>query len=108
MTSTEKETLKAYGKELWTDFFPTPEELGVSKHGQAWQFNIPSDGNLQVFNQKSQDYIQQAVTQAILGKPADFDAAWDTILAKLDEIGVEEANAEMTKLTQEKIRFWGN
>ncbi|ADZ82744.1 ABC transporter substrate-binding protein [Cellulosilyticum lentocellum] len=108
MTATEKETLKAYGKELWTDFFPTPEELGVSKHGQAWQFNIPSDGNLQVFNQKSQDYIQQAVTQAILGKPADFDAAWDTILAKLDEIGVEEANAEMTKLTQEKIRFWGN
>ena len=44
----------------------------------------------------------------ILGKPADFDAAWDTILAKLDEIGVQDANAEMTKLTQEKIRFWGN
>ena len=48
------------------------------------------------------------MTQAILGKPADFDAAWDTILAKLDEIGVQDANAEMTKLTQEKIRFWGN
>lgn len=106
MTETEKETLKAYGKELWIDFFPTPEELGVSKHGQAWQFNIPTDGDLAIFNQKSEDYIKQAATQAIIGSPDDFDSAWDEILSKLTEMGVEDANAAMTKMTQDKIKFW--
>ena len=106
MTETEKETLKAYGKELWIDFFPTPEELGVSKHGQAWQFNVSADSELGIFNQKSEDYIKQAATQAILGSPENFDTAWDEMLAKFEEMGVENANEEMTKLTQEKIRFW--
>lgn len=108
MTATEKKTLKAYGKELWTDFFPNPKDLGVSKHGQAWQFNIPSDSELAVFNQKAQEYIQPAITQAILGKTTDFDVAWEAILLKLDEMGVEKANEEMTRLTREKVRFWGS
>jgi len=107
MTETEKETLAAYGKELWIDFFPTPEELGVSKHGQAWQFNVPADSELGIFNQKSEDYVKQAATQAILGSPENFDTAWDEMLAKFKEMGVESANEEMTRLTQEKIRFWG-
>lgn len=106
MNAAEKETLAAYGKTLWTEFFPSREELGISKHGQAWQYNIPSDSDLAIFNQKSQDYIQQAITQAILGSPDAFDASWDTMLKKLDEMGVKEANAEMTRLTQEKIKFW--
>ena len=108
MTETEKETLAAYGKELWVDFFPTPEELGVSKHGQAWQFNVPSDSELAIFNQKSEEYVKQAATQAILGSPENFDTAWDEMLAKFEEMGVEDANAEMTRLTQEKIRFWAS
>lgn len=106
MNDAEKETLKAYGKELWIDFFPGPEELGVSKHGQAWQYNIASDSDLAIFNQKSQDFVTQAATQAILGNPDDFDSAWDDILKKLEEMGVKEANAEMTRLTNEKINFW--
>lgn len=108
MTATDKETLAAYGKELWIDFFPTPEELGKSKHGQAWQFNIGADSELAIFNQKSEDYVKQAATQAILGNPDNFDAAWDEMLAKFTDMGVESANNEMTKLTQEKIRFWAN
>lgn len=107
-TETEKETLKAYGKELWVDFFPARDSLPVSKHGQAWQFSIPSDSDLAIFNKKSEDYIKQAVTQAILGKPEDFDAAWDTIMAKLDEMGVAEANAQMTQYTKDTIAFWNN
>lgn len=104
----EKETLAAYGKELWTDFFKGPDELPVSQHGQAWQYNVASDSDLAIFNQKSEDYIKQAATQAILGSPEDFDASWDAILAHLEEIGVEQANADMTELTKAKIAFWNN
>lgn len=108
MTDTERETLKAYGKELWTDFFPTPEELGVSKHGQAWQFNIATDSDLALFNQKSEDYVKQEATQIILGKPEAFDASWDAMLEKFKDMGVEDANAEMSRLTQAKISFWAS
>lgn len=37
----EKETLAAYGAEMWIDLFPKPEELGMSKHGQVWQYALP-------------------------------------------------------------------
>lgn len=107
-TATEKETLAKYGKKLWVDFFPARESLPVSKHGQAWQFSIPSDGDLAIFNKKSEDYIKQAVTQAILGKPEDFDAAWDKILADLDAMGVQQANEQMTQYTKDTIAFWNN
>lgn len=104
----DKETLAAYGKKLWSDFLPTPEELGVSKHGQAWQYSIPSDSDLAIFQQKAEDYVKQSITQAILGSPDDFDKAWDEILAHLEKIGVQEANEQMTQYTRAKIAFWNN
>ncbi|WP_163192948.1 ABC transporter substrate-binding protein [Clostridium thermarum] len=102
----EKETLNAYGKRIWSELFPQPEELGVSKHGQAWQFNIPSDSELAIIQKKADDYMQNALAQLILGKPENFDAAWDKIQADLKEMGIHKANEEMTKLTKERIQFW--
>ncbi|WP_139905785.1 ABC transporter substrate-binding protein [Clostridium thermarum] len=102
----EKETLKAYGKRIWSDFFPQPEELGVSKHGQAWQFNIPSDSDLAIIQKKADDYMQNALAQLVLGKPENFDAAWDKIQQDLKNMDIEKANADMTELTKERIEFW--
>lgn len=104
--SAERETLKAYGARLWPDLFPSTEELGVSKHGRAWQFNIPSESDLAIIQKKADDYMQNALAQIILGKPEDFDKAWDKIQADLKDIGLDKMNAEMTQLTKERIKFW--
>lgn len=104
--SAEKETIAAYGKDSWCDFFPQPEELGVSKHGQAWEYNIPSDSDIAIIQKKADDYVQKAVTQAILGSEEDFDAAWDKIQSTLESYGIDKVNQGMTDLTKERIKLW--
>jgi putative aldouronate transport system substrate-binding protein len=104
--SAERETLKAYGARLWPDLFPSKEELGVSKYGRAWQFNIPSESDLAIIQKKADNYMQNALAQLVLGKPEDFDRAWDKIQTDLKAMGMEKMNAEMTQLTKERIKFW--
>ncbi|MDS0527807.1 ABC transporter substrate-binding protein [Clostridium sp. SHJSY1] len=104
--SAEKETLKAYGAKSWGDIFPTSEELGESKHGQAWQYTIPSDGDLAIIQKKADDYVQKAITQAILGKESDFDSTWDKIQSDLKAMDIEKANKAMTDLVKEKLELW--
>lgn len=102
----EKETLKAYGKKLWSDFCTKRSDLPVSNHGQAWQYTIASDSDLAIIQKKADDYTQKAITNAILGKPEDFDKAWDVIQQKLKDMNIEKANSEMSKLVAEKLEMW--
>lgn len=104
----EKETIAGYGKESFVDFFTPAEELGQSKHGQAWQYNIPSDSDMAIIQKKADDYTTKAITQAILGSEADFDSAWDKIQQNLKDMDIEKLNEEMSKLTEEKISLWNN
>lgn len=104
----EKETLSGYGKKAWTEIFPQPEELGESKHGQQWQFNIPSDSDMAIIQKKADDYVQKAVTQAILGSESDFDSAWDKIQKDLEVMDINKLEEGMSQLTAEKIKLWNN
>ncbi len=73
--SAEKEALKEYEMENWVDWFPQTEDLGISKHGQAFNYSIPAGSELQIIQQKADDLTEQRITQAILGDPANFDQA---------------------------------
>jgi len=102
----EKETLSGYGKKSFVELFTPAKEFKQSKHGQAWQFNVPSDSDMAIIQKKADDYIKKAVTQAILGSPADFDAAWDKIQADLKAMDIDKLNDGISKLTAEKIKLW--
>jgi len=104
----EKSTLSGYGVKSWAELFPKREELSVSKHGQVWQYNIPSDSDMAIIQKKADDYTQKAITQAILGKEADFDVAWDKIQEDLKAMDIEKVNESMSKLTEERIKLWNN
>lgn len=105
-TEAEKETLKAYGAESWVDLFPSDEELGISNHGQVWQLSIPSDSDISIIQKKADDYTQQAITQAILGKTEDFDKAYDEIVETLKSYDIEKLNTEMTQLIKDRLELW--
>jgi len=102
----EVETLAAYGATMWTDLFPPTESLGVTRHGAAWQYALPPDLNALI--SEADDYVKTALSNMVLGRTADFDAAWDTMLAQLRRMGVENAGAAMTQLVKDKVRLWGN
>ncbi len=100
----EKETLAAYGAEMWIDLFPTPEELGPSKHGQVWQYALPTEVNEKVT--AADEYVKTALAQIVLGEPANFDASWNAMQEKLRKMGLEQAGDELSALIQNKIKLW--
>ncbi|MCL2244095.1 MAG: ABC transporter substrate-binding protein [Treponema sp.] len=102
----EVETLAAYGAEMWTDLFPPTESLGVTRHGQAWQYALPPELNSLI--SEADDYVKTALSNMVLGRPADFDGAWDRMLTQLRRMGVENAHSAMTQLVRDKVRLWGN
>lgn len=102
----ERETLKAYGVDLYVDLFPQPEELGVSKHGQVWQYALPSDVNEKVT--AADEFVKGSLAKIVLGKPADFDAGWKKMIDGLYAMGMEDANKILTKMIKEKIDMWNN
>ena len=87
-------------------FFPPAKELGQSKHGRAWQFNVPSDSDVAIIQKKADDYVQKAITQSVLGNEADFDKAWDKIQQDLKVMDIDKLNDGISKLTAEKIKLW--
>ncbi|EDT73798.1 ABC transporter substrate-binding protein [Clostridium butyricum] len=104
--SAEKETLKAYGVNSWVDLFPEAEELGVSKHGQQWQYIIPTDSDMAIIQNRLDEYTQKSITEVILGPESQFDDSWNKIQEEMKKMGVEQLNDDMSKMTVEKIKLW--
>jgi putative aldouronate transport system substrate-binding protein len=100
----ERETLAAYGAEIWTDLFPSTESLGISRHGQAWQYTLPPE--LQAKTTEADDYMKTALSNIVIGPQANFDAAWEKIMSDLRAMGIEEANKALTALVKDKVKLW--
>jgi putative aldouronate transport system substrate-binding protein len=100
----EKETLAAYGVEMWTDLFPSTESLGVSKHGAAWQYTLPPDANAKLT--EADNYMKNALANLVLGKPANFDGSWQKIVQDLRRMGIEDAGKILTNMVKDKIKLW--
>ena len=59
-----------------------------------------------IIQKKADDYVQQAATQAILGKPADFDKAWDEIVSTIKGYEIDKVNKGVTDLLKERLELW--
>lgn len=103
-TYVEKETLKAYGVDVWTDLFPSPEELGVSKHGQIWQY--PMEASDTALIEKADNFVKKSLIDMILGPQENFDKAWKSMQKTLRDMGVEKVEQNVTHLIQTKKELW--
>jgi putative aldouronate transport system substrate-binding protein len=100
----ERETLAAYGAEMWTDLFPSSESLGRSRHGQAWQYALTPDLNARVL--AADNYMKTALANLVLGRPENFDAGWERIQRDLVNMGIEDANRAMTQMIHDRVKLW--
>jgi putative aldouronate transport system substrate-binding protein len=100
----EKETLAAYGAEMWIDLFPPTKSLGVSQYGQAWQYALPPDANAIIT--AADNYLINALAIAVLGKPEDFETRWQIIVQDLHKMEVENAGKALTNMIREKTELW--
>jgi putative aldouronate transport system substrate-binding protein len=100
----EKETLAAYGAEMWIDLFPSTESLGVSRHGAAWQYTLPPDANAKIT--EADMYMKNALANIVLGKPENFETQWQKIVNDLRRMGLEETGKTLTGMIKDKIELW--
>jgi len=100
----EKETLKAYGADVWTDLFPSADELGVSKHGQVWQY--PMEQKDTALIEKADAFVKESLIDMIIGPESDFDQSWTSTQKSLKSMGVEEVGENVTRLIQNKKELW--
>lgn len=107
LVEAEIETLEAYDANLWVDLFPATEDLGIPAHGRAYEIPLPTDSQVTIVQQRADDYTTQKITEAILASPDDFDAVWDEMQGQLESFGIEEANAEMTDIVNNRLELWG-
>jgi len=100
----EKETLAAYGVEMWIDLFPSTESLGVSRHGAAWQYTLPPDVNAKIT--EADNYMKNALANIVLGKPENFENSWNKIVQDLRRMGLEESGKALTNMIKDKTELW--
>ncbi len=101
----EKETLAAYGQSEFTGIFPASTEFPVRKYGSMASYS-PLTEETQVAWTKCQSYILPDIAAAILAKPADFDAKWDEFMDHLKKAGIEQVEAEVTQVYQDRLEMW--
>jgi len=100
----EKETLKAYGVEMWIDLFPSAQELGFSKHGQLWQYNLNS--KCQDIVDACDDYVKKELIKMILGPEKNFDSSWSNMQKTVKDMGIGSVEKELTSLIKMKRTLW--
>ncbi|NMO97222.1 ABC transporter substrate-binding protein [Paenibacillus lemnae] len=107
-TAVEKETLKAYGVEMWKDLWPSKDEFKEKPWGASYLISWPSDSNINVINKKVEEITRKRIPEIILADPSKFDSLFDSFLAELDKAGAEEAEKGFTELVKERVELWNN
>ncbi|MCR6097672.1 extracellular solute-binding protein [Salipaludibacillus agaradhaerens] len=106
-TEKEKEVLEAYGANIWADLYPAADEFPVKPWGAGWEINWRSDSPIAIPFQRAQDIMMTRIPEAILADPEDFDHVYDRFMDELDDIGVENMEAEFTELVRQRVELWG-
>ena len=106
-TEEDRKTLSAYGVKKYPDLFPPTSDFKELPYGEAWHLQgLTSNPEAQLINTKAHDIILKGIIKAIMAKPDQFDSIWDAMQKELIDIGIEKAEAEMTKLIKERIELW--
>lgn len=102
----ERETLEAYGVEMWKDLYPSEENFDKSPYGVLWQVNIPSDTDAAVIMARYDEIVARKIPEAILASPSEFDAVYDEFLGELEAIDIDALEEAFNELIKQRIDSW--
>lgn len=108
-TETEKQVLSAYGKETWGEFFPPATEFPIrmwpGEGGHTTDMDPESEGAIAF--QRIQDAVKKGIVNAIVADPEDFDAAWDAMVADMENSGLQAFTDAIEQRNHDKLLLWG-
>lgn len=90
---TTKETLAAYGKQVWADFLPPVNFVP----GYLWQLTPPE--SVKVQQQKIDDAWRKNLPKIVMSKSdTEFEGAWTTMVNSIQKSGLDDMNKAYTQL----------
>jgi putative aldouronate transport system substrate-binding protein len=92
----DKEFLKAYNYETWTQFLNDPPEN--RKTYPAWGIDLVDGSPASVANTKIGEVGTKFLPKAILSKPGDFDKVWEEYVNELHKCDI---NAYLTRINDQ-------
>lgn len=107
-TPSAKETLKAYGVEMWKDLWPKQDEFEVKPWGVAYNIPVPSDSNINITYKKVEEITRKRIPEVILADPSKFDALYDQFIKELNDAGAEEMEQKYTELVRDRVKLWND
>lgn len=102
----EKETLAAYGCTFWTDLCTPESEHNIPKHGQVWQYTLPT--HMTTIVNDVDNIVKKSLIKMITSDQNEFDKNWKKMNDEIIQMGIKDIETEISKLIQEKIQLWNN
>lgn len=99
----EKKACAAMGVEMLRDIFPQPDEFETPDYSSPATYTMSSELT-EIFN-VLEEIAWPGLVKAVSGGQDNFDANYDAMLADFEANGVEEAEAQMTKMLQDSASW---
>lgn len=97
----QKAACDAWGVELLVDIFPQASEFKVPEYPPVWAYIKPAE--LDNIGNKLDEVAWSGLITCVIGKPEQFDANYDSMLASLESTGMSRAEEILTQLIKEKV-----
>lgn len=107
-TPSAKETLEAYGAELWKDLWPKSEEFPQKPWGAAYLISPPVDSNIAITYKRVEEIVRKRIPEIILADPSRFDTLYDQFIQDLNNAGAEKMEREYSELVRDRVKLWNN
>ncbi|GIP03901.1 ABC transporter substrate-binding protein [Paenibacillus lautus] len=107
-TPSAKETLQAYGAEMWKDLWPKSEEFPTKPWGAAYLISPPIDSNIAITYKRVEEIVRKSIPEIILADPSQFDALYDQFIQDLNAAGAEKMEQEYSELVRDRVELWNN
>lgn len=108
LTDAQRETLDAFGVEMFIDKFPTFPAGSEIPHGEAWTINTGSGTEFDILMGQIDPFAQEQVSRMIMVNPDEFDALWDAFVDTLVDMGAERAGELFTEYVRDRIELWSS
>lgn len=97
----QKAACEAWGVELLTEIFPQPDEFETPPYSALWAYAKPNE--FTEIEGILDEIAWPALIKCVTDPVANFDANYDAMLADFEANGLDEAEAMLTEIIQEKV-----
>lgn len=97
----QKAACEAWGVELLTEIFPQPDEFQTPPYSALWAYAKPNE--FTEIESILDEIAWPALIKCVTDPVDSFDANYDAMLAEFESNGLDEAEAMLTDIIQEKV-----